>query len=211
VRRGGASSARCGTVRRTARVSPLWGRTQTASPAGPGIGTWFRVELSRAEVFTQILCSVRALLVPCSWPAAIASWLHPAACKPGALLALPPAGNAAVHAVLLPPPPLLVVRQGDALALKERTTRTGRPLRHDSLSALFMLSKSWSNDWTCTQAAGRAGAAPVSRAEAAPGPGMTSPASRESCSSPRRRRRRHGRQRGSRAAGGAPCWCACCR
>lgn len=30
---------------------------------------------------------------------------------------------------------------GGSLALKERTTRTGRPLVQDSFSALFMLSK----------------------------------------------------------------------
>ena len=35
------------------------------------------------------------------------------------------------------------------LALKERTTRTGRPFMQDSFSALFMFSNSWSKLCTC--------------------------------------------------------------
>ena len=39
-------------------------------------------------------------------------------------------------------------RPARGLTLWERTTRTGRPISQDSSSALFILSKVWSKDWT---------------------------------------------------------------
>lgn len=107
-----ASSARCGRCRRSARGCPRWERTRSVSPAVlVGQGTGLMHCLGNAPG--------EALWTGAGW--------HD---QRDSSRTKVPTGPTPAH----PIPP----RQ---LALKERTTRTGRPLVHDSFSALFMLSK----------------------------------------------------------------------